>query len=198
MSPPDGADRVGEVVAASTIEFAAQCHRLYQAPPLGALVRCGGDVPIYGIVGEVATQSLDPGRRPRAMASEGGSVEQVYQRNPQLSRLLATEFRSVVVGFQDNGTLRRYLAPLAPMIHAPVFLCPAVEVLEFSAALDFLPVVLAAPFGSPDDTAAAFLRQASVTHPDPGGFLLAAGKELAGLLAGELPRLNGILRRLAP
>ena len=54
---------VGEVVQASTTGFVTQCHRLYDVPALGALVRCGGDAPIYAVVGEVTTQSIDAGRR---------------------------------------------------------------------------------------------------------------------------------------
>ena len=51
---------------------------------------------------------------------------------------------------------------------------------------------------APDDVIAAFLRLAGRCHPEPEGFLVDAGKKLAVLLAGQLQRLNGILRRLSP
>ena len=47
--------------------------------------------------------------------------------------------------------------------------------------------MLAAPVASPDDVAAAFLRQASVAHDDPEAFLVAAGRELAALLSAQVP-----------
>ena len=55
--------RVGEVIEASTVEFTAQCYRLYDAPAIGSLVLCGEDAPTYGIVCEATTQSIDPGGR---------------------------------------------------------------------------------------------------------------------------------------
>ncbi len=189
---------IGEVVAASTTEFVTQCHALYEAPPLGSLVRCRGDSPIYGVVGDVTTRSIDPGRRPMALGEDEDTEEAVYQRNPQLNRLLSTEFRSVVVGHREDGRLNRYLAPLPPRIHAFVYRCDGEEMLELTGSLDFLPTLLASPIGSPDDVIAAFLRQAGQCHPEPEGFLVDAGKKLAVLLAGQLQRLNGILRRLSP
>ena len=188
---------VGEVIQASTSEFVAQSHRLYESPTLGALVRCGGDAPIYGVVGEVTTQSIDPGRRPVAVGEGEEAEEAVYEQNPQLNRLLATEFRSVVVGYQSDGLIRRYLAPLPPRIHAFVYECDLDQVGEFSDSLDFLSILLASPAGAADDVTASFLRRASVAHPEPDLFLVSAGKELATLLAGQLPRLNGLLRRLS-
>ena len=190
--------RLGEVVQASTSEFTTQCHRLYEAPPLGALVRSGGAERIYGVVAEVSTQGVDPGRRPIAMGEDAETEEAVYERNPQLSRLLATEFRSMVVGHQADGRLYRYLAPLPPRIHAFVYRCGGEEVREFSESLDFIAILLSTPLGSRDDVVASFIRHASTAHPEPGTFLVDAGKELATLMGGQLQRLNSLLRRLAP
>ena len=193
------ADRaVGEVVEASTAYFLAQCHRLYDAPPLGALVKSEGDAPVYGVVAEVTTRSIDPGRRTMAMGEDDPSGDAVYERNPQLARLLATEFRAAVVGHRDAGRVRRYLAPLPPRIHDFVFCCADDETAAFSEALDFLPLLLAVPVGSPDEVVAAFLRRASQAHADPEAFLLRAGKELAPALGGQFQRLSAILKGLTP
>jgi hypothetical protein len=189
---------LGEVIEASTSELVTQCHRLYESPPLGALVKSEGDAPVYGVVAEVSTHGIDPGRRTMAMGEDDASGDAVYERNPQLSRLLTTEFRAAVVGYRDDGQIRRYLAPLPPRIHDFVFHCDDDEVAAFSEALDFMPLLLAAPVASPDDVVAAFLRGASRAHPDPDAFLVHAGKELATALGGQFQRLNGVLRRLAP
>lgn len=191
--------RVGEVVEASTTSFTSQCYRLYEAPPLGSLVRCGDGGPIYGIVYEVSTRSMDPARHPIARGRDEETEEAVYLSNPQLSRLLLTEFRSLVVGHQTNGQLRRYLSPLPPRIHSFVHQCGDEELRGFSASLEFIPIILAAPMVSaPDDVVASFLRRASAAHPDPEAFLVRAGKELAALMGGQLQRLNNMLRRLSP
>ncbi len=42
--------RLGEVIEASTTEFTTQCYELYESPPLGALVRCGGGPSVMGVV----------------------------------------------------------------------------------------------------------------------------------------------------
>ena len=193
------ADRaVGEIVEASTAEILAQCHRLYEAPPLGTLVKSEGDAPVYAVVAEVTTRSIDPGRRTMAMGEDDPSGDAVYERNPQLARLLATEFRAAVVGHRDDGRVRRYLAPLPPRIHDFVFCCADDETAAFSEALDFLPLLMAAPVGSPDEVVAAFLRRASLAHTDPEAFLLRAGKQLAPALGGQFQRLSAILKGLTP
>ena len=191
-------DRVGEVVEASTAVFTTQCYDLYASPPLGSLVRCGDEGPVYGIVGEVATRSIDPARHPIPRGRDEETEDGVYLSNPQLSRLLLTEFQSVVVGHQDNGRLLRYLAPLPPRIHSFVYRCGGEELRTFSNSLDFLSILLAAPIGGQDDVIASFLRQASASHPEPERFLIDSGKELAVLLGGQLQRLNTVLRRLSP
>ena len=194
---PGSPERVGEVVEASTTEFTAQCYQLYDAPPLGSLVRCGDDSAVFGIVFEVATRSMDPARRPIARGQDEETEEEVYLSNPQISRLLLTDFRSAVVGHRADGNLRRFLAPLPPRIHAFVYRCGDEELRGFSGSLDFLPILFALPVSATDDVVAAFLRLASASHPEPERFLVDAGKVLASHLGGQVQRLNSVLRRLS-
>ena len=140
--------RLGEVVEATTTEFVVQCYELYTAPPLGSLVRCGDDEAIYGIVHEIATRSIDTGRRPIARGQDEDDEVAIYQSNPQLSRLLSTEFRALSVGHTESGRLRRWLAPLPPRIHSFVYPCSDDAVREFSAELDFASILLSAPIRS--------------------------------------------------
>ena len=186
--------RVGEVVEASTSRFLVQCHELYGAPPLGSLVRSEGGV--YGVVAEVTTQSLDPGRRAVAMGRGEDSAEAVYRRHPQLSRLMSTELEAVVVAHHNGEELSRFLAPTPPRIHEIVHACGVPELVEVAGDLELLPSLLASPAGSPDDVTAAFLRQVVQAHPDPERVRLEAGRRLAGLLPGQLHRLTGVLKRL--
>ncbi|MDA1189234.1 MAG: hypothetical protein O2854_06100 [Chloroflexi bacterium] len=191
-------DRLGQVVVASTTGFTAHCHELYQAPPLGSLVRCGrDDGVVYGVVAGITTESLDPSRRPMARDAKAESEDEVYANHPQLTRLLATRFETLSVGYRDDVGLHRYLAPLPPSIYSFVHLCSDGETREFTESLESLSVLLNAPNAPQDDVAAAFLRLASTTHSDPRAFLVRAGKELAVQLIGQSQRLNGILRRLS-
>ena len=189
---------VGEVVVASTTEFVTQCHALYEAPPLGSLVRCGGDSPIYGVVGDVTTRSIDPGRRPMALGEDEDTEEAVYQRNPQLNRLLTTEFRSVVVGHRADGRLNRYLAPLPPRIHAFVYAASVDETVTLATSPTVLPVLVAANTDAGDDFIAAGIRTLAASSGDPEAFLVDAGRRLVHILRGESQRLQTLLPKIRP
>jgi len=192
--------RLGEVIEASTIEFTSQCYDLYDAPPLGTLVRCGSSEVgvVYGIVFEVATRSLDSARRPIARGRDEDSEAAIYEENPQLARLLTTEFRALTVGHREDETLRRWLAPLPPRIHSFVYPCLGDELREFASSLEFVPILLSAPTAATDDVLASFLRLAGGSYPDTEKFLIQAGRQLTPLLGDQLQRLNNLLRRLAP
>ena len=191
-------ERVGEIIEASTTDFVAQCYELYQSPPLGSLVKTT-DLPVelYGIVYYATTASLEPGRRPIARGKDEASEEDVYRSSPQLTKLLRTEFSALVVGYQEDGKLYRYLPPKPARIHGFVYLCPAEEVREFSQSFDFLNMLINAHVPvSTEELVAASLRQMSQAQEDRQKFLVAAGKELAVMLGGEFNRLKAILGRI--
>jgi len=192
------ADRAGEVIEASTTDFVAQCYELYQLPPLGSLVKTV-DLPVelYGIVYNATTTSLEPGRRPIARGKDEASEEEIYRSNPQLLKLLKSEFTALVVGYKENGNLHHYLPPQPAHIHSFVYLCPPEEVKEFSQSLDFLNILINTHLPvSVDELVAACLRQMSQVYEDPHDFLVAAGKELAILLSSNFNQLKAILGRI--
>lgn len=193
----DSGLRLGEVVEATTTEFVVQCYELYTAPALGSLVMCGDDGAIYGIVHEIGTRSIDTGRRPIARGRDEDDEDAIYEANPQLSRLLSTEFRALSVGHTADGRLRRWLAPLPPRIHSFVYTCSEDALREFSADLDFVSILLSAPITAADDVLAAFLKMASDARSNSDEFLVNAGRRLTPLLGGQMQRLDGILRRIA-
>lgn len=188
--------KIGEVIEAKTSQFLAQCYELHQAPPLGSLVRTEAEgISIYAVVGEATTQSLDPGRRPTALGKDLSRQEEIYTQHPQLSQLFATCFPALVVGHQWGEHLYYYLPPRPAPLHSFVYPCEPAEIAQFSRSLDFLSLLLSRE-GLGDEVVAACLRQASQAHPEPRAFLVRAGKELAQLLSGQLPRLNALLKRI--
>ena len=190
--------RVGEVIEASTTDFTAQCYELYEIPPLGSLVKTK-DLPVelYGIVCNAATTSLEPGRRPIARGKDETTEEEIYRSSPQLLKLLKSEFGALVVGHKKGDKLYHYLPPQPAKIHSFVYLCPPEEVKEFGKSFDFLNILLNARLPVPtEELAAASLRQMSQAYEDPRAFLVAAGKELAILLSGNLNQLKAILGRI--
>jgi len=188
--------KTGEVIEAATGGFAAQCYRLHNPPPFGALVRVSeGDIVIYAAVADAATTSIEPGRRPIARGGGEGDDGDVFSANPQLEKLLRTDFRAVVVGHKDGGGIRQYLPPRPARIHSFVYTCEPEEIAEFTRSLDYLSILINVAERA-DELVAASLRGAAVVHAEPRAFLVAAGKELAALLSDDTHRLNAILRRI--
>ena len=104
--------RIGEVVASSSASFTAQCYQLYAAPPLGSFVRTDSSS-VVGVVSEVATEPLDSTRPVLARGESAATEDEVFQNNPQISRLLVTRFDAIIIGHQSDGAWRRFLPPTA-------------------------------------------------------------------------------------
>jgi len=154
-------------------------------------------VELYGIVCHAATTSFEPGRHPIARGKEEASEEEIYRSNPQLLKLLRTQFSALLVGHRQDDRLYHYLPAKPARIHSFVYLCSADEVREFSQSFDFLNLLLNARLPvSADELIAASLRQMSQVHEDRHAFLVAAGKELAILLSGQFNQLKAILGRI--
>ena len=192
------ADRVGEVIEASTTDFVAQCYELYQSPPLGSLVKTKAPpIELYGVVYYATTTSLDPGRRPIARGKDEASEEDIYRQSPQLSELLRSEFSALLVGHKQDDKLYHYLPPRPARIHSFVYLCSPEEMKEFSQSFNFLTLLLNTRLPiSQDELIAACLRHLSQAHEDRHAFLVAAGKELALLLSGQFDQFKAILERI--
>ncbi len=167
-------------------------------PSLGSLVKTR-DLPLelYGIVYHATTTSIEPGRRPIARGKDEDSEEAIYRSNPQLLKLLRSEFNALMAGHKDGDKLYHYLPPKPARIHGFVYLCQPDEVKEFGQSFDFLNILINAHLPvSADELIAACLRQMSQVYEDRQAFLVAAGKELAVLLSGELNQLKAILGRI--
>ncbi len=189
--------RMGEVVEASSTSFSAQCFKLYEAPPLGSLVRAGSP-PIFAVVGGVNTQPLDPTRPVLARGESAETEEQVFHDNPQLARLFTTRFQALIAGHAGgDGDCKQYLPPLPPPVHSFVYACSPDEVTRFTARLDFLSLLLASGLPAADEVAGACLRQVAAARADGPAFLSWAGRALAAQLSNDLPRLNTVLRKIA-
>lgn len=190
--------KIAEVIEASSAEFTAQCYKLDQAPPLGSLVKTqdkSGE--IYGVVYNVETHSLEPGRRVVARGQNLEAEEEIFTANPQLSRLLTTDIKVLVVGHVEGKNWHHYLPPKPASIHSFVYTCQFEEIRAFTQSLDFLSLLVSAKISVPvDEVVGACLRYASQTHRDPNAFLVRAGKELACIMSSDINRLNSFLKRL--
>lgn len=119
----------------------------------------------------------------------------IYKSNPQLDKLLRTDFDGLVVGHWDGDNLNHYLPPQPSKIHSFVYACETDEVSTFNQSLDYLSILMNVEHRA-DELVSASLRHAAGTQKDSREFLVRAGKELASLLADDTGRLNAILRRI--
>jgi hypothetical protein len=189
---------VGRIIRSSTTRFAVGCQVLRpQVPAFGALVkvRAVGDNAVYGLIHDVRMEE-DPFVRQMA-ASEDLPPE--YVEDQRRNRQVPIEVGVLVVGCRQNETLYHRLPPQPPLSLDVIHTCPADELVAFTQRFDYFRLVLDNRDLPVDELLAANLRYAAAARDEAGpAFLLDAGRELARLLAQDLPRLDGLLRRIRP
>jgi hypothetical protein len=142
---------------------------------------------------------LEPGRKPIARGKDEPDEKAIFQTNPQLSKLLRSEFSCLVVGHREGDRSYQYLPPRPAHIHSFVHACSPEEIKTFSRTFGFLNILVNAEIETPaDELIAAALRLMGAAYSDPRPFLVNAGKELAGLLGEDYGKLKAILERIKP
>lgn len=188
---------VGKVISASNARFAVGCRLMRsQVPTFGALVKTetGNQITIVGLIRDVQLLD-DPLVRQVAVMLE----ERPELIADQHQRLLPIEVQVKVVGYRCEGRWCHWLPPQPPMSLVQIVTCTDEELCAFSQQFDYFRLILDSRDPLSDELLAAHLRHAAAARDREGGsFLVDAGRELARLLAGDLLRLDGLLRRLRP
>lgn len=189
-------ESTGRVLEATIARFICAAHELDGAPPLGTLVVVmDAETPIYGVVADIRTEGIEPGRRPAARGGPGDDRATVLAQNPHIPALLHTLFEAIVVGQGGGYAVRRYLPDAPAPTYARVRTCTAEETAQFFEGFEHVKLLLAAgPLA--DEVTAACLRRAADVQPDRRAFLVRAGRALASELATEPERLMTILGRV--
>jgi hypothetical protein len=190
---------VGRIIRSSTTRFAVGCQVLQPNVPIfGSLVkvRAQRDDEIYGLIHDVRMED-DPFVRQMAVASE---LPPEYIEDQRRNRQVPIEVGVLVVGYQHSGSIYHRLPPQPPLSLDVIHACTPAELVAFSERFDYYHLVLDNSDLPADELLAAHLRYSAeargeAARPD---FLLDAGRELARLLAVDLPRLDAILRRIRP
>lgn len=191
-------DKIGEVINATVSEFTAQCYHYNNIPSLGSLVYAGSgkEFRVVGVVCSMETHGLDPGRRVIVRGEEFMSETEIYSKNPQLDKLMVTDFKVVVTGFFQQGKPFMYLPSRPAKIHSFVYLCEKDEIIGFTHSVDFLSLLAETRLPvNVDEIIAATLRYLSHYQDDRDAFFIKAGKVLIWSLGGDLRRVNNILKR---
>jgi hypothetical protein len=194
----DVENKIAEVIAAGTADFTSECYELFNIPALGSIVKTiDPPIEIFGVVCQASTTGIEPGRRPVARGKDEASAEAIYQSNPQLTKLLRSEFQALVVGYKNIDKISQYLPPKPARIHGFVLTCSPAEIKEFSQSFGFLNLLLNSKTQVPaEELIAAALREMSRVQTDPQAFLITAGKKLVSVLSGDYQRTKEILGRL--
>lgn len=188
---------VAEVVESSTTEFTAECRELHGSPPFGSLVKVHSPpLLIYGVIYHIATQSLEPYRRPMAF---GKTEEELQREQPQIYALLRTHFKALVVGYAPEDRpdfIVQAIPPVPARLHTFVYACPSEEVRRFTSDLHFLRVVVNTFRGTNEELLIAVCYHIIAAHDGQREHLIRIGKELCWLFRDDYHRLTHLLRRL--
>lgn len=189
--------QVGRVLRAGTRGFAIGCAVMQpDIPAFGSFVRAEGQQPgsaIYGLIYDVSVED-DPFVRQFISANPPEEVVRDQRENRQVP----IEVSVLAVGCGDGETIRHHLPAQPPVTLDWLYQCSDEEVRAFTARFDYFRLVLEAREVPADELMAASLRAAAAAQPEAERetFLVAAGRELARLLASDPLRLEGLLRRL--
>lgn len=196
--PADGGRLIGRVTRCNIKGYAGGI-RLTEPdlPTFGGLCRAaaqGGRSQVIGLIYEISIEDDDLARQ--LAASDVPQTE--VRLDQQFVRPIPIEILALSVGYHDGNGYRYDLPPQPPTTLADIYSLTPEEVRAFTASLDFLPLVIAAPQLPTDSLLAAMFRQAALARPEPDqrAFLVEAGRACARLLAGDLARLHNLVRSL--
>jgi len=194
---------VGRVLQASTTRLTVGCQPPIAAqnqaiPAFGSLVKAAGpgEAVTYGLVHNV---TVEDDLFVRQLVAAGMDDEE-YIADQRQRRQVPVVLEVLLVGFSLALELRHYLPPQPPTTLDKVYACNPAEIVRFTTRHDWLRTALGGdvPDIATDALIAAALRSAAQvrTFDQREAYLVAAGRELARLLAQDPMRLDGILQQL--
>jgi hypothetical protein len=192
---------VGRVLRSSTTSFTVGCRQLISEqdqliPEFGALVQADvkrGNV-IYGLIYNV---TIEDDAFVRQLVAAGVDSAEIIEDQRQ-KRQVPVVVDVLVVGSGAVLEVNHRLPAQPPSTLDQIYLCNAAEVVRFTERHDWLRIILGSVEAPVDQLLVAALRNAAQSRPPDQreAYLVAAGRELAKLLALDLTRLDGILRQL--
>lgn len=193
---------VGRVLRSTTSSFTVGCRQLIAEqdqliPQFGALVRSGsaGGNLVYGLIYNV---TIEDDAFVRQLVAAGVESPEIIEDQRQ-RRQVPVVVEVLVAGAGRGLEVYHRLPAQPPSTLDQIYLCNAAEIVRFTERHDWLRTVLGSVEAPADQLLIAALRQATLARPPDQreAYRVAAGRELAKLLALDLTRLDGILRGLS-
>ncbi len=194
--------RIGEIIETSTVGFWAESVALHEVPSLGALVTVdlaeGGT--LVGVVAFGQTTGIDEGRRAVRRGDADVFDGAIYDRHPELMRILRTTFRVVTVGYVGpDGRVRHHLPPCPPPLHYSVSACERATIHAFTDEPRYFAMLMASEGEvAPEQLLAAHIRAATAERGGDEAWRAAAGRQVARLLKRDYDRLLTVLEAIDP
>ena len=112
---------IGEIVESSTSQFTSESRELNGAPPFGSFVKTIGALPVYGLVFNVCTHSIEPNRRATAY---GLTEQELREEQPQILSFSKPNLKLLLLGMATTAVRNRScphsrLAFTALFFHVP-------------------------------------------------------------------------------
>jgi len=191
---------IGRLLRSSTTGFVFGC-RVAEAdvPRFGEFVKAPAQRGQAEVIGLVYDIIMEGDAFVRQMVATPDLTEE-YVQDMRLNRSVPIEVSVLAIGYRSHDQWVQSLPPQPPVTLDRISLASIDEVVEFTARLDYLRLLLDALDAPTDELIATSLRQAAGLRApaERNRFLRDAGRELARLLSRDLTRLENLLRRIKP
>jgi len=188
---------IGEIIEVSSRSAIAQSYELYDCPPIGSVVKCGDDSEdIYGVITNIETRSIDPGRRPNPKGPGFAEVNELYKSNPEITHLMKTEFNIVFLGYKNENVTTISIPPTPPRIFSFVSTLPEEEMINIFSDEGLVKFIVNSNMELKDDVIimiiSKYLNSKKTKTEEIGSFT----SQLVGALPDQITRITNIIQNL--
>ncbi|HAY84688.1 MAG TPA: hypothetical protein DCY42_07120 [Chloroflexi bacterium] len=185
--------RIGRLLRSSTPKFVVGCQvKQLDSPGFGSLVR----VPVdenYQIFGLIYDIRIDDDGLVRQLVTTEGIDESIIADN-RVNRNVPVEMAVLVVGYQENQTIRHLLPPRPALSLDMIYLCERKELIDFTSTgrFGYFRHILRADDTPIGELLSAHIAQVYQTNQDRE-WVVQAARELINLLRDDHDTLMSVL-----
>lgn len=185
--------RIGRLLRSSTPKFVVGCQvKQLDSPGFGSLVR----VPVdenYQIFGLIYDIRIDDDGLVRQLVTTEGIDESIIADN-RVNRNVPVEMAVLVVGYQENQTIRHLLPPRPALSLDMIYLCERKELIDFTSTgrFGYFRHILRADDTPIGELLSAHIAQVYQANQDRE-WVVQAARELINLLRDDHDTLMSVL-----
>jgi len=185
--------RIGRLLRSSTPKFVVGCQvKQLDSPGFGSLVR----VPVdenYQIFGLIYDIRIDDDGLVRQLVTTEGIDESIIADN-RVNRNVPVEMAVLVVGYQENQTIRHLLPPRPALSLDMIYLCERKELIDFTSTgrFGYFRHILRADDTPIGELLSAHIAQVYQANQDRE-WVVKAARELINLLRDDHDTLMSVL-----